>query len=285
MGKHAYLIAAHSQFSLLQKLIDTIDHERVDIYVHIDKKVKVLPKLTTNKSKLKYVKRVKVNWGAYSQIKYELNLMKEALNTEAYDYVHIISGVDLPLRSQEEILRFFDENKGKEYVQILDKLSDEAIRKRISKYYLLQQFAGRNESNFTYRMVGRMQRILLKLQGLCKIDRSKGIEVKYGANWVSITGDCAKYILSREKFIKKHFKYSLCADEVYKQTIIWNSKYKENISEDEIRLIDWERGKPYTFKMEDYNELAGSKMLFARKFDENVDNDIIEKIWKGMKTL
>ena len=169
MGKHAYLIAAHSQFSLLQKLIDTIDHERVDIYVHIDKKVKVLPKLTTNKSKLKYVKRVKVNWGAYSQIKYELNLMKEALNTEAYDYVHIISGVDLPLRSQEEILRFFDENKGKEYVQILDKLSDEAIRKRISKYYLLQQFAGRDESNFTYRMVGRMQRILLKLQGLCKI--------------------------------------------------------------------------------------------------------------------
>ena len=77
----------------------------------------------------------------------------------------------------------------------------------------------------------------------------------------------------------------MCADEVYKQTIIWNSKYKENISEDEIRLIDWERGKPYTFKMEDYNELAGSKMLFARKFDENVDNDIIEKIWKGMKTL
>ncbi len=283
MGKHAYLIAAHSHFDLLQKLIDMIDHERVDIYVHIDKKVKELPKLITNRSVLKFVKRVNVNWGAYSQIQYELNLMKAAVNTEDYDYVHLISGVDLPLKKQDDILAFFDKNNGREYVQYLDKLSDSQVKKRIDRYYLLQQYAGRDENVFKYRMIGRIQRVLLKVQELLGVKRAKSLQVKYGANWVSITGKCAKYILSKEKFIKRHFKFSLCADELYKQMILWDSEYKDKLADRQIRLIDWERGNPYVFRSSDYEELKNSDMLFARKFDENVDNNIIENIWKELK--
>lgn len=38
MEKHAYLIAAHSQFELLKKLIVLLDDERNDIYIHVDQK-------------------------------------------------------------------------------------------------------------------------------------------------------------------------------------------------------------------------------------------------------
>lgn len=280
--KHAYLIAAHNQFGLLQKLVDLLDNERVDIYIHIDKKCKQLPEIKTNKSGVFYVEPVNVNWGAYSQIQYELNMLKKATKCGKYEYLHIISGVDLPLKSQDEILTYFDNNKGKEFVQILDKLPTGTIAKRISKYYLLQQYAGRDENTFRTKWVGRLQRLLLKIQGVMKVDRTKkiGMEIKYGANWVSITEECALYILSKEKFIKKHFKYSLCADEVYKQTLIWNSPYKNKLSQDNIRYIDWERGTPYTFRITDYDELIASEALFARKFDENLDNEIIEKLWK-----
>ncbi|RRK09135.1 glycosyl transferase, partial [Lactiplantibacillus garii] len=40
MHKHAYLITAHHQFTLLCRLIKMIDDERNDIYIHIDKKAK-----------------------------------------------------------------------------------------------------------------------------------------------------------------------------------------------------------------------------------------------------
>ena len=52
-----------------------------------------------------------------------------------------------------------------------------------------------------------------------------------------------------------------------------------------MRYIRWDkkgelRGSPYTFKISDYNELIESDKLFARKFDENVDFEIIEKIYE-----
>ena len=57
-----------------------------------------------------------------------------------------------------------------------------------------------------------------------------------------------------------------------------------------MRLTDWKRGNPYTFHMEDLEMLMSSGYIFARKFDENVDNTIIESIYrrlieKGEKNL
>ncbi len=42
-----------------------------------------------------------------------------------------------------------------------------------------------------------------------------------------------------------------------------------------MRLIDWNRGSPYTFTMKEKAELLNSEYLFCRKFDEKVDLDII----------
>ena len=50
--KHAYLILAHNEFELLQILVSRLDDFRNDIYVHIDCKVKVLPAIYVEKSKL-----------------------------------------------------------------------------------------------------------------------------------------------------------------------------------------------------------------------------------------
>ncbi|MDF2484874.1 MAG: glycosyltransferase, partial [Herbinix sp.] len=40
MGRHAYLIMAHSNFEYLKKLIKSLDDPRNDIFLHIDKKAK-----------------------------------------------------------------------------------------------------------------------------------------------------------------------------------------------------------------------------------------------------
>ncbi len=50
--RHAWLIIAHNEFSVLQRLISLLDHERSDFFVHIDAKIKELPALTVEKGRL-----------------------------------------------------------------------------------------------------------------------------------------------------------------------------------------------------------------------------------------
>ena len=40
--KHAYLILAHNEFVILERLIQSIDDERNDIYIHFDGKLKII---------------------------------------------------------------------------------------------------------------------------------------------------------------------------------------------------------------------------------------------------
>ena len=47
-----------------------------------------------------------------------------------------------------------------------------------------------------------------------------------------------------------------------------------------MRYIDWKRGNPYTFEKNDYQLLIDSNMLFARKFSEKIDREIIDMIYQ-----
>ena len=88
---------------------------------------------------------------------------------------------------------------------------------------------------------------------------------------------------------KKIFKFSLCGDEMFLQTVVLNSKYAEKIcnshtmpSISDTRYIDWERGAPYIFREGDYGELKRTSALFARKFDADLDHEIVEKLYKDL---
>lgn len=112
MGKHAYLVMAHNQLDLLKVLIQCLDYEENDIYIHLDKKWKNIDYneiySAANKSKIVVIKeRVNVKWGTYSQIACEMCLLENAVS-EHYQYYHLMSGMDLPLKSQKEIHDFFD---------------------------------------------------------------------------------------------------------------------------------------------------------------------------------
>ena len=49
-----------------------------------------------------------------------------------------------------------------------------------------------------------------------------------------------------------------------------------------MRYIDWTRGNPYIFRSADFEQLMSSDRMFARKFDEKVDFDIVERIFEAL---
>lgn len=117
--KHAYMIIAHNQFELLKLLLKSLDHPQNDFFIHIDKKVKNFNiadfKGITKHSNIIFTERVSVKWGGYSQIKSELILLKNAIKGN-YDYYHLLSGVDLPIKPAKDILDFFKEHQGTEFM-------------------------------------------------------------------------------------------------------------------------------------------------------------------------
>lgn len=295
-NKHVYLILAHNEFSILEKLIILLDDPRNDIYIHINKKVKdfdfayfrKLPK----KSNIYFVKQIIVSWGHYSQIEAELILLDEAIKKE-YKYYHYISGVDLPIKPQNEIHRFFLENDGKEFVHFFSVEDSERAKYRVKYYHFIKWIKDKN------KLISFLEHVLRKItytiEDIFKLYRrwEKEIELRKGAHGFSITHDLAQYILSKKKWIKKRFKYTFCGDEIFLQTLVYNSNFKNNLYDKEmkddysacLRAVDWKRGEPYVYRVQDFYELINSNKFFARKFSAEIDNEIIIKIFEYINNL
>ena len=286
MKKHAYLIMAHTQPELLKILLKRLDDVRNDIYLHIDKKAADYPidevvSVLENAS-CTLTERTDVKWGSYSQIHCEMVLLKEAVKKE-HSYYHLLSGMDLPIKTQDEIYAFFDKYDGLEFVdEDLPQISETALN-RVKYHHKFYGKAGSLED-----LLGA---VAVKIQKLLGVDRTKAygnVIFQKGRNWFSITHGLAKLVVEKEAWIAKVFKDSVCGDELFLQTVARNSVFGEKICNPntmpeipDTRYIDWARGSnnnPYVFRVSDYEELKASAAVFARKFDLNIDKEIVEKL-------
>ena len=293
--KHAYMIIAHNEFDILEKQLRLLDDPRNDFYIHIDKKVKDFPFDTFHRflkhSKVRYVQRQDIRWGDFSQIQCELTLLKAATKGN-YDYYHLLSGVDLPLKSNDEIDAFFAANAGKEFVHFCNIEEKHHLSDRIDRFHWMR-LGNTKLHRVARRVLDIVSRNLYKLG----YRRNRDIVPKlgFGANWFSITHELAGYVLCQEKWIKGHFRWTACTDELFLQTIIVNTEQehrlywpqKDNDYRANMRMIDWSRGNganPWTYRMEDYEMLIDAPFLWARKFSTRVDRQIIDAVYHYVLT-
>lgn len=288
--KHAFLIIAHNKFNQLQLLLNLLDDERNDVYVHIDKKVKDLPHLYTKFAGLNILKnRIDVRWGDVSQIETELLLFETALNNGNYSCFHLISGVDLPIKTNNYIHEFIDKHPNTEFVGFCP-TTPQLIKNRFCKYHLFTKHYQSN--NIIMHYIYFFLRSIIEPIFNLFYKRVSTFELKKGAQWVSITQNFCKYIVNKKTEIIKRCQNTCCCDEIVLQTLLWNSPYKENIYNinDEykgcLRLIDWKRGNPYIFGKDfqsDKEMIESSDSLFARKFDMDKYPEIVSFIIKKLQ--
>lgn len=289
MKKYAYLIIAHNEFEILKRLIELIDDERNDIYIHIDKSSCEFNKSEFLKipqySTITFIERKHVFWADYSQIDVTLDLMESAHKNETYHYYHLLSGTDLPLKTQDEIHSFFD-NKNQEFIGIVPQESYYSVRR--VKYY--HPFTGLKFYR-NFKILKICDRMLEYIQKFIGINRIKNSDFKIvdGWTWVSVTDSFVKYLLENRSFIEKTFSKTIASDELVMQTMAYNSDFRKKIyciddlKKGSQRYIDWSRGKPYTFIKNDFEDLIKSQYMFARKFSSKKDNEIISLIYSYLK--
>ncbi|PLA76963.1 hypothetical protein CYR83_03885 [Ligilactobacillus agilis] len=302
MKKNAYLILVHQNTYSLEVLLKLLDDEQNDFFIHVDKKFNNFDyqkySNAISKSSIYYLKddnRVDVVWGGYQQIEAEYELLKEATNTGNYAYYHLLSGQDLPLKSNKYINNFFEKNKDKIFLNIEEIFDDDknkfykrvAYRRIFIKFRAKDQFISKIFVNID-RLYMIFQKYVLRRNLIAK----NGIgRLAYGSQWFSFPQDVVDFLLSKEQLIRDYFKNSFIPDELAFHTILINSSYFKRIVNNNLRYIIFEDNSkfssahPKTWTGKDYNTLINSEKLFARKFDENVDRSIIDRIYNFVKSF
>jgi hypothetical protein len=285
MKTHAYLIMAHNEPESLKILLSLLDDIRNNIYIHIDERSNSLDEHIIldwcKQSNIKFIKREKAYWSGYKLVNITTNLLQAAIKDENV-YYHFLSGVDLPLKTQDELHSFFNANPTQEYIST-GKVATWKIASRY-KYYYFEKWTEIFSRN-TYRVL----RLLLGvIQSILFIDRTRYSNIEYhmGGQWFSITHQFANYTIENMDFIKDKFDYGFCVDEVFLPTLVMNSPFRDNVSPMmNLRYVDWNRGKPYTWKINDFMELTKNNHFFARKFSYEKYPEIMEKIRNHVENI
>lgn len=281
---HAILVLAHGDLTVLATLMEILDDDAIDFYVHVDASTKefdpTLLLASLRRSRLFLpARRQAVSWGASTIVEVTLRLIAAA-KERGYRHYHLVSGADLPLVTAQQFKDFFRRNPNVEWVGA-DAVEQKRYAWRVRYYFPMQTLIGRGE-RLHLRVLRRSQMLSGVLQRHLRVDRTAHLPdgARYGTQWFSITDGLATHIVENANYIMRLTRWTICGDEHFLQTLVQASPYEErravgrrsrSHSEQALRAIDWERGSPYVYRKNDVAALLDSDCVFARKFDLAVD--------------
>ena len=211
--KHAFLIIAHNEYPVLEVLLSMLDDERNDIYLHIDKRATELfqqiKKVKMQKAGFYLIENpIKVYWGDISQVQVEYLLFETALSHGPYAYYHLLSGTDLPIKSQDYIHAFFQQNAGKEFVGFWqDAAHQRDLERKVFRYYFFTKRL-KDKEHLLHGITALIRNLILAVQKISHYRRKQTFEFKKGGNWISITENAVKYLLQYKEIVLNRMKYS-----------------------------------------------------------------------------
>lgn len=271
----AHVILVHKNPEQVKRLILTLCHSDSIIFLHVDKKSRIedFNEMLIMPNVYFIKRRVAVNWGGFSQIEAVVNSFRELSEVSPnVDYINLLSGQDYPIKSINNFHHFLMRNPGRAFMEFLsfDHPWVIAAKERFNKYHFSDiDFLGK------YKIEKFVTNILPKRKF------PEEFKLVGKSQWFTIDNECLQYILrfvSRRKGLYRKFKYSWGADELVFQSIIYNSPLAYKMINNNLRYIDWSgnQSSPKTMTILDKEILMESDNYFARKFDINVDVEIMD---------
>lgn len=273
--KHAILLLWHKDVEQLKELLRFFDAD-FTFYIHIDKKTAITPDIVRSLQdihpQIKLWSKYKVFWGGIGILEAELFLMEKIVEDGGYDYVHLMSGQDYPVKRLDEIKSYFKDYKGWEFVEYMplpDEKWEQGTYRRFELYRLNDCMDYHSPKG--YKWINRIN----TLQQRCGIKRSipdHFPRLYGGSNWMSITYGCATYIIrnrSKHRHFFRRLRFTFAPDEVYFHAVILNSPFAEKVTGNNLRLVIWngKSGSPETLTEKHWWEVATTDRLIARKVD------------------
>lgn len=290
LKKYALLILAHTDPVHLRRLIYSLDYEHFDIYVHIDKKQDVsqfhFENYALNSSELFVIKdTVPIYWGDISIVNATLTMYREAVRQRRYERFITLSGLDYPLKSNEEIYNILSDPQT-EYI-MGNPLEAHERHKVDCINYMKPNFINKIFNKVTSTIYRKM-RISF---GTPELMLSSGEQwtFYFAPQWHALSFDFVEYMLScldRHPEILKRFQRTYAPDELVIPTILFNSAFKNHALQSDfpekthynyktaIHCLNFEPVIE-VFDEKSFDMLVKSDKCFARKLHSNQSEGLI----------
>jgi hypothetical protein len=276
----AYLIMTHENPQVLQKTINTLSFgdEECAFFIHVDRKTAFEKFSSVSGQNVRFVERIPVYWGEFSQVEAILSMVRQAIESPTgYDYCVLITGSCYPLRTGGYIRRFFEANRGLEYMDIL---KVPGPGKPISRFDTIRHPSNKPVRRFTFRALAKI--------GLARQDHRKylgGLEPYSGDGAWALTREACRYLLdfmSVNPRLEGYFRKTFAPDESFFHTILGNSKFRTRMRRNLVYAV-WPgpaNGHPAVISHEHVASLEAQdkvsrddiygpgELLFARKFSD-----------------
>lgn len=287
----AYLILAHKNGAQLLRLLRRLGPDTA-VVIHIDRKSPpdLLAQVQAGvggRPSIRIIRTHTIFWGHYSQVAAVLEALKAlfALTTN-FDYVKFISGQDYPLTSQAAFQHHLEAHAGCSFVENFrlpnhDWDADGGLGRFQYLHYWLN-----GQMRFTWppRYLMQTARFGSLLARLPLLRPFPAHLIPYGGSafWC-LTREAAAYVLefvAQTLEFVRFFQHVYCGDELFFQTILLNSPWRDRIVNDDLTYACWlpDSASPEILGMADMDALAASGSFFARKFDSEVDTAVLDWI-------
>lgn len=267
--RHAWLIIAHNEFEVLQRLVSALDSPICDLYIHYDKKVQKLPNLHVEKGQLFILpERVDVRWGTVSQIKTELLLLETAIKRGPYAHYHILSGTHLPLKSIDDLTQFYEAHSNEEIMRFWPEDAGDADFKLRRYHFPTRDF----KSPILLRrfLCQKTWTAVLKIQKIFGIRHLKGDTFRKTDQWLSLTEAASTYLVLYKTSILRKYKWAFCPDEYFVASELMANKEFKFYDCPQLLLVEFERESPKSIPLARLEELKNTDYLWARKFSASI---------------
>ncbi|RTY92472.1 beta-1,6-N-acetylglucosaminyltransferase [Flavobacterium sp. GT3R68] len=307
----SYIILAHKNPGQLKLLIERLADKQSHFYIHVDKNIEIEPfRAFESLANVSFVNpREKGTWGDIGIVKGTLNALRQILKDSRKGTVILLSGQDYPIKTNEQINAYLDENAGCDFIDIspLDKVlnAPEWVEKlQFYKYNISDIRADHvliprllSKYFYTLKTINKLGKVLLFRPGLLskssfyshlvtKRIPYENIPSYAGGQWWALSLETVDKIIDfvdlNPDFIAHH-QYTLLPDEIFFQSIIMRLCQNDPtiIFKPSLHYANWSRKNcplPVTFVSSDLAELKQQphNMLYARKFDLETDKEIFE---------
>jgi len=281
----AYIISAYKCSKQLVRLILQLNSGRANFFVHVDKKTysgvyEEMVNGTNHLPNVFFLKRYRCDWGGFGHVRATMEGIYEIMQLGIpFDYVILLTGQDYPIKSNDEIRLFFRQRNGISFMSYFPLPSEQWENGGLQRF-----------SRWHFRILRRHYVFPKRIESFMNRQFPKGFQPFGGSSYWCLTRECIEYVY---RFVQMNptfiafFKYVDVPDEMFFQTILMNSPLADTIVNDDCRYIDWEEpnsGSPSILDKNDYERIANSGKLFARKFDVSVDAEVLSMIDQGILT-
>ncbi|MDR1543377.1 MAG: beta-1,6-N-acetylglucosaminyltransferase [Prevotellaceae bacterium] len=295
------IILAHTNASQLKRLIERLDSKNTAFYIHIDKKSDIRQFTDIIKGEnIKFIEnRIDCLWGDFSQIRATLNLIEAVLNDKQGGFVIQLTGQDYPVKSNDYINKYIENHADTNFVDCIPveniwknyKIRTESYKFNVSKGRgNVRTFNKISKSSLKSFFKGE-----ITFGNLIILLKKRYLPLKQygGSAWWAMNTDTMQkffdYYKQNEKMLVDFFAYTLCPDETFFATVIKAVQNQDNSIkiEPSFTFVDWKKAgesaaSPELLTINNLEQLKSlpQQWLFARKFDTNVDEKILDELDK-----